>query len=142
MKNETLHDLERPNVIPGIELPIIYDYFRALNASFYRDAAELFVEDGLLKPPFEKQVQGRDAIAQYLETEAKGMKFCPESGGAIKIDGEQDIYAQYQVQGKVQTNWFTVNVGWLIQLASVREILAVEVKLLAELKDLLHLKRG
>jgi hypothetical protein len=46
-------------------------------------------------------------------------------------------FTQYQVQGKVKTNQFTVNVNWLIQLNSIKEIILVEVKLVASLVELL-----
>lgn len=140
MQNKTSDDINK-FVIQGINEPTIYKYFQSLNSGDFAAAAHLFTEDGILKPPFEKQIQGRDSIAHYLETEAKGMRFCPESGGVVKLENDQTQYAQYQVQGKVQTNWFTVNVGWLVQLASAEEISMTEVKLLAELQDLLNLKR-
>ena len=52
----------------------------------------------------------------------------------------EDSRISYQVMGYVKTSFFTVNVGWSIQLNSKQEIVSVEVKLLAELQELLRLK--
>ncbi len=113
----------------------VFEYFAELNAGRFLTAAALFSEQGWLKPPFEASIQGRQAIAEYLENEAKGMKFCPEQGQIISQDHEQ---THYRIQGKVETNWFTVNVSWSIQLNTVKDIMAVEVGLLASLTDLFH----
>ncbi len=112
----------------------IIQYFRTLNNSEFMTTAQLFAEQGRLNPPFDKTVQGRNEIAQYLEKEAKGMRFCPESGEMLSSNS---IETQDQIQGKVQIKLFTVNVTWLIQLNSAKEITMVEVKLLASLNDLL-----
>jgi Nuclear transport factor 2 (NTF2) domain len=114
----------------------LQEYFAELNAGRFLAAAELFADQGCLKPPFEKSIQGRKAIAQYFENEAKGMRFCPEEGQILTQNSEQ---THYRIQGKVETNWFTVNVSWLIQLNSMKEIMSVEVSLLGSLTDLLHL---
>jgi Nuclear transport factor 2 (NTF2) domain len=122
--------------IDNIHEPKIREYFAELNTGRFLAAAELFADQGCLSPPFEKSIQGREAIAQYLENEAKGMRFCPERGQILTQNNEQ---VHYQIQGKVETKWFTVNVSWSIQLNSVKKITAVEVSLLASLTDLLHL---
>jgi hypothetical protein len=114
----------------------IQEYFEKLNTGEFNAAAELFSEQGCLSPPFETSIQGREAIAQYLATEAKGMRFCPEQLEILAHDSEQ---TQYQLVGTVETRWFMVNVSWLMQLNSAKEILTVEVKLLAALTDLLQL---
>ena len=66
------------------------------------------------------------------------MRFCP-------TDGQRSIgindYTEYQIQGQVEINWFTVNVSWWIQLNAEQEILAIEVKLLTSLDDLLSFSR-
>lgn len=122
--------------IDNIREPKIQEYFAELNAGRFSAAAELFEAQGRLKPPFEKSIQGKKAIAEYLEDEAKGMRFCPEQWQILTQDSEQ---THYRIQGKVETNWFTVNVSWSIQLNSIKEIMAVEVSLSASLTDLLHL---
>ncbi|PSB56896.1 nuclear transport factor 2 family protein [Chamaesiphon polymorphus] len=124
--------------IDGIEEPTIAAYFSGLNSGEFAATAELFAENGRLDPPFENPIEGREAIAKYLETEAKGMIFCPESGTLLLKDND---LAQYHVQGKVKTNYFTINVSWLIQLNTDREILLVEVKLLAALEELLKFSK-
>jgi hypothetical protein len=124
--------------IKGIQEPTILAYFSRLNSGKLAATAELFAEYGRLEPPFENPIEGREAIAKYLATEARGMKFCPESGVLLI---EDDDLAQYHVQGKVQTNYFTINVSWLIQINVYKEILLVEVKLLAALEELLKFSK-
>jgi hypothetical protein len=124
--------------IDGIEEPTIAAYFSRLNSGELAATSELFAHSGRLDPPFENPIEGREAIAKYLETEAKGMIFCPESGVMLLKDNE---LAQYHVQGKVKTNYFTINVSWLIQLNADKEILLVEVKLLAALEELLKFSK-
>ncbi len=124
--------------IDGIDESTLYEYFDTLNKHEFIVTSKLFAEQGCLNPPFEKTVCGRDAIAQYLEREAKGIEFCPEYGQVIKSD---NIFTHYQIQGKVKTNQFTVNVNWLIQLNPTKEIILVEVKLVASLIELLNFSK-
>ena len=132
--------------IRGIHEPVIYEYFARLNNGEFIATAELFAEQGYLIPPFDKQLQGRESIAQYLEKEAIGIRFLPECGeivASVDIPSrlEHNDHTQYQIQGKVEINWFTVNISWSIELNAVKEIILVEVKLLASLEDLLSFSR-
>ncbi len=120
--------------IHGIDEPVIYEYFIKLNNGDFVATAGLFAEQGYLDPPFDNQIQGREAIAQYLETEANGIIFLPQAG---KISIGNFNHTQYQIHGKVEMNWFTVNVSWSIDLNADREIMVVVVKLLTSLDDLL-----
>lgn len=120
--------------IHGIDEPVIYEYFTSLNDSDFVTTAGLFAQQGYLNPPFDNQIQGREAIARYLETEAKGIIFLPQAG---EITIGNFSHTQYQIHGKVEMNWFTVNVSWSIELNADREIMVVVVKLLASLDDLL-----
>jgi hypothetical protein len=128
--------------IQGIDELVIYEYFSRLNNGKFIATTELFSEQGYLIPPFGKQLQGREEIAQYLEKEAIGIRFLPERGELVtNVDpsanlGDSDR-TQYQIQGKVEINWFSVNISWLIDLNTAKEIILVEVKLLASLEDLL-----
>jgi hypothetical protein len=124
--------------IQGIHEPVIDQYFTSLNNGEFSATAELFAAQGCLHPPFDQQLQGRDAIAQYLEKEAKGIIFAPEDGEIIISDS---THTQYQIQGKVELNWFTVNISWSIDLNAAKEIILVDVKLLASLDDLLSFSR-
>jgi Nuclear transport factor 2 (NTF2) domain len=131
--------------IDDVQKPSIYEYFKNLNDGEFQAAAELFAEQGILSPPFEKPIQGRKAIAQYLQKEALGMKLYPERGRIFtSLDRESTLITQvhYQIQGRVSTAWFTVNVSWWIKLNDAKEIMLVEVKLLAALHDLLSLNRN
>jgi hypothetical protein len=134
----TTNDLEVTTKIEGIAAPTIVAYFQSLNSSEFGAAAELFAECGRLAPPFDNPIEGRAAIATYLEKEARGMTMCPQSG-TLLID-DLDL-AQYHIEGKVKTNYFTVNVSWLIQLNTDKEILLVEVKLLAALTELIKFRK-
>lgn len=125
--------------IEGINEPVIYEYFAKLNNNEFRAAADLFAEQGLLSPSFEKTIQGRNEISQYLEKEAKEIMLYPSYGKIIATDR---LVTQYQIQGKVQTSYFTVNLNWLIYISNHKEILFVEVKLLASLKELLNFIKG
>jgi hypothetical protein len=124
--------------IHSIDELTICEYFARLNDNKFIAASELFAEQGCLNPPFEKTVCGRDAIAQYLEKEAKGIEFCPTYGKMIMSDSK---FTQYQIQGKVKTSQFTVNVNWLIQLNSTKKIILIEVKLVASLIELLNFSK-
>lgn len=124
--------------IHGIHEPVICAYFERLNNGKFIATSKLFSEQGCLKPPFDNQIQGRDAISQYLEKEAKGIIFAPEYG---EIQISDSNHTRYHIQGKVEMNWFTVNISWSIDLNAAKEIMLVDVKLLASLDDLLSFSR-
>ena len=116
----------------------IYQYFDALNAGNYEAVSQLFALDGQLHPPFESAIVGREAIATYLVAETKDMKLEPKQ---THLEQQTDGFVKVQIQGKVQTPIFGVNVGWDFLINSDGEISRVEVKLLAALQDLLAFKR-
>lgn len=122
--------------IKDISEPVIYEYFTKLNKGEFMATAELFTEQGCLTPPFDKVIQGRKAIAQYLEREAKGIKSYPEQGEMLK----SGLLTQYQIQGKVDISQFVFAVDWFMQLDNAQKIMSVEVKLSASLEDLLNFK--
>lgn len=142
MKTTSLIDTHRTIDIQGVKETIIDEYFVRLNHYEYIATSQLFAADGSLHPPFENPIQGRDAIAQYLQQEAQGMRFIPEQGILLPTDFDDQIndpQTQIQIQGKVQTKWFTVNVSWLFELNSNTEIMRLQIKLLAALPELLNL---
>lgn len=158
MKNTFLIDMDRTIDIQGIQSTTIDEYFIRLNHYEYVATAQLFATTGFLHPPFENPIQGREAIAQYLQQEAQGMSFVPEQGILLPIDFDDSPRAtlrvgealplalridypqtRIQIQGKVQTKWFTANVSWLFELNSITEIMLVQIKLLAALPELLNL---
>lgn len=124
--------------------------------------ADLFAEDGELIPPFEKPIAGKKAIAQYLISEATGMRFTPldyetlddETIDHKTLDLEetktdapksshqvsQQSFLRSLVRGKAKTPLFVVNVAWEFVLNEAQEIVSVKVKLLAKLNELLKLK--
>ena len=119
--------------------PVIHEYFSRLNSGDFIKVSKLFSVQGSLFPPFEREICGREAIAQYLQSEAKGIQALPQSATVLRSD---DGCSLCQVEGNVKTDFFTVNVGWSIQLNADNEIMSVKVKLLAELQDLLAIKHG
>lgn len=125
-------------VIEGITEPVVLRYFETMNAGDYEATAALFADTGVMHPPFEKPIEGRVAIANYLEAEAKGMQLFPRQGIAETPLNEQ---TQIQVSGKVQTPWFGVNVSWIFVLSPEQEILSTRIKLLASPQELLSLRR-
>ena len=138
-------DLDTSLDLEGIYENTIHQYFLRLNNGEFIDTAQLFTEQGCLNPPFEKSIVGREAIARYLEKEAKGMNFCPERGEILTKVGvaaplDRSDRTQYHIQGKVKTNFFTVDVSWSIELNAAKEIMAVDVKLLASINELLSFR--
>ena len=138
-------DLDTSLDLEGIYENTIHQYFLRLNNGEFIDTAQLFTEQGCLNPPFEKSIVGREAIARYLEKEAKGMNFCPERGEILTKVGVADPLdrsdrTQYHIQGKVKTSFFTVDVSWSIELNAAKEIMAVDVKLLASINELLSFR--
>lgn len=118
------------------EKRMIEQYFQALNTEDFQTAASLFATDGVLYPPFHEGVVGQEAIAHYLEEEAKGIKLFPVyySTQPSELGSIEHI-----ITGKVQTPIFHVNASWHILLNAGLEIQSVKVKLLASLVELMNL---
>jgi hypothetical protein len=124
--------------LEGIAEPGVLRYFETMNAGDYEATAALFAPTGVMHPPFEQPIEGREAIATYLEAEAKGMQLFPTKG---TVETLEDDRLQVQVRGKVQTPLFSVNVAWIYILNLEREILYAKIKLLASPQELLNLRR-
>ncbi len=124
--------------IEGITEATILRYFQTLNAGEFAATAALFAEDGVMYPPFESGFVGPDAIAAYLEQEAKDIKADPHKGITEILANEQ---IQVQVAGKALTSWCGVNVLWLFILNQQRQITEVKIKLLASPQELIALRR-
>ncbi len=124
--------------IQGISEPTIQQYFQSLNAGDYEKTVSLFAENGVMHPPFESGIVGRDAIVSYLNKEAIDIKACPDEGISETLE---DNRTQTQVAGKVETPWFAVNVSWLFILNENLQILDVKIKVLASPQELLSLRR-
>lgn len=134
-----MQTLAFPIFIQNIQEPIVYNYFSSLNESDFEGVVDLFAEDGVMHPPFERPIAGRAAICKYLQAEAVGVESFPESGEVLcTANGE----VAYQIAGNVKLSLFTIPVGWSISVNERGEIANVTVKLLAALQDLLPLKRG
>ncbi|MBF2065615.1 MAG: nuclear transport factor 2 family protein [Calothrix sp. C42_A2020_038] len=124
--------------IEGLNEPIVINYFKTLNAGDFEATVELFAEDGVMHPPFESDISGRDAIVNYLHQEAKGIKIYPHQG---IIDILENGQSQVQVSGKAETSWCGVNVSWIFILNENKQIAYTRVKLLASPQELLNLRR-
>jgi len=121
-------------------------YFATLNANQFSATAQLFVVDGQLLPPFESAIVGREAILAYLSAEANGLQAYPQTLKTEVLSAHETglQVIGLQVIGQVQTALFTINVSWqfvVTPAAEAAEIVSLKIKLLAPLKDLLHLKR-
>lgn len=125
-------------IIEGITEPVILNYFTYLNSGDFNATADLFAIQGVLLPPFESPIEGRKAIAEYLTLEGKGLELSPKQG---KIETTEDQLTKITTTGKVKTSLFSVNVSWDFILTPDQEILFAEIKLLASLQELLHLKK-
>ncbi|MBO3462645.1 nuclear transport factor 2 family protein [Aetokthonos hydrillicola Thurmond2011] len=125
--------------IEGITEPTVVHYFDSLNTGEFQKAAALFAADGVMYPPFESGIVGSDAIADYLQREAKDLKACPRQGILESLELEQ---IQIQITGTVQTSWCSVNVNWLFILNDQKQIAHAKIKLIASPQELLSLKRS
>lgn len=123
--------------IEGIAEPTILAYFETLNAGDFQACSALFAADGVMYPPFETGIVG-EAIANYLQQEAQGMKLEPREGITKSLEND---CLEVQVAGKVQTSLFGVNVSWLFVLNQQREIFTAKIKLLASPQELINLRR-
>jgi hypothetical protein len=117
----------------------IANYFDTINAGNFDATAALFAEESKLCPPFEKAIVGREAIAQYLKIEAKGMKLQVDRSNYTRTRSEDNLI-EVIVNGKVFTSLFSVNVAWKFLLNDSDEIVAVKIDLLASPGELLNLK--
>lgn len=124
--------------IEAREESVIINYFATINQEEFRKTASLFTEQGELLAPFEKPIVGREAIANYLAKEAKGMKLLPQQG---IYQSTEDNIARIEITGKVKTSLFSVNVAWYFNLNIDKQINTAKIKLLASPKELLSLQQ-
>lgn len=124
--------------IEGITEPVILNYFTYLNSGDFKATADLFATQGILQPPFESPIVGREAITEYLNLEGKGLELLPKQGTS---EITEDELTKIIITGKVKTSLFSINVSWDYILTSDQEIAFAEIKLLEALQELLHLKK-
>lgn len=124
--------------IEDIQSQTIHNYFLTLNENNFEEFAALFSLDGVLFPPFESAIVGRDAICQYLQNTGIEVKAFPQSG---TVQPENNGITVYQISGNVKTSYFTVKVVWIIELNTEQQIVSAKIRLLATLEDLLRFKR-
>ena len=125
----TLEDLKNLGIIT---------YFNSINQEDFEKTVALFAVNGELLAPFEKPIVGRNAIASYLSSEARGMELLPQEG---EIDLDDDGTQQINITGQVKTYLFSVNVGWYFTLNQSQLIQMVKIKLLASPQELLKLNK-
>jgi anaerobic glycerol-3-phosphate dehydrogenase len=137
--NATVTDTTQETVtIEGINEETISRYFETLNSGNFSTTVQLFADDGVMRPPFESDIVGADAIVTYLQKEAQGLKAFPQRGVITKIKNDQ---IQVEVTGKAETSWCGVNVLWHFILNPKKQIVYTRVKLLASPKELLNLRK-
>ena len=124
--------------IEGLNEPTILSYFETLNAGDFEATADLFAPSGVMRPPFESDISGHDAILNYLTQEALGIKVYPNQG---IIEEDEDGQRVVKVSGKAETSWCGVNVSWTFIINEHKQILYTRVKLLASPQELLNLRR-
>jgi hypothetical protein len=129
MMHPTLITVE-PHALPQQ----IVNYFDAINAQLYSSAAGLFCKEGVLVAPLGVQVRHREAIAAYLEDKCEGMKLYPEQASFLNA-------STVVLTGHVKCPAFTVQVEWKFHLLKT-EIAVLQVRLLASLQQLTHLRHS
>ena len=114
-------------------------YFSGFNQGQFAEVAALFEPQGQLIPPIDPPLVGPEAIRQYLQQEAMGMR--------IEVDRQvsasaQDPSAPIKVGGQVKTALFSVNVAWTFgrTVADPKRLAWVKVELLASWEELLSLR--
>lgn len=132
------NDTPEAIAIEGVDRDKIRRYFETLNAGEFERTSSLFAPQGQLIPPFEEPIVGPEAIAAYLQQEARGMNLRPKRGEITATAGGTE---EVKISGEVKTALFTVKVGWLFILDRDEQILSVTVKLLASLAELASLRR-
>ena len=118
--------------------PVITRYFETLNQGNFPETAKLFAIDGILPPPFESPITGPEAIANYLEQEAREMTLYPLEEA---LETTENGHIQARIKGQVTTTLFTVNVAWIFILNHEKEIFSVVVLLLGSLEEVVKLRR-
>ncbi len=126
--------------IKGIDNVTVRSYMENMNAYDFQTAVALFTEDGALKPPFQEPIVGQANILAYMRDECYGLKLLPEQGVSEPAEGG---FTQIKVTGKVQTPWFSDNVGinlaWRFLLNPEGKIFFVGIDVLASAQELLNL---
>ncbi|MEO1558621.1 MAG: ketosteroid isomerase family protein [Cyanobacteria bacterium J06632_19] len=117
---------KEPILTEGINEPTIQQYFQSLNAGDYDKTASLFTENGVMNPPFESGITGRDAILNYLNKEAVDIKAYPEIEAQSRVI--ENNHSQILVVGRVETPWFAVNASWQFAIDENLQILNVKIK--------------
>ncbi len=128
--------------IEGVTEPAVLGYIEAMNTDNFDAAVALFADNGALQPPFQKPIVGRDAIKQYMQSEAQGLNMMPQQG---ITESREDGSKQLKVTGIVQTPWFGVNVGmnisWRFLIDGQGKIFFVAIDMLASPQELMNLRR-
>jgi Orange carotenoid protein, N-terminal/Nuclear transport factor 2 (NTF2) domain len=128
--------------IEGVTHSTVLGYINNMNANDFEQAVNLFAPNGVLQPPFQKPIVGRESILAYMREECQGLKMMPEQG---IVETMEEEYTPIKVTGKVQTPWFGssvgMNIAWRFLLDPEGKIFYVVIDLLASPKELLTLVR-
>ena len=115
-------------------LQSLVSYFDAVNDQRTSVAASLFCKEGVLVAPLGVQVRGQAEIATYLADKCAGMLLFPEQ---VSLIDSSTIVAL----GHVKCPAFTVQVEWKFHMVRT-EIAVLQVRLLASLQQLAHLRHS
>lgn len=120
-----------------IEIETVRQYFETFNAGAFEATARLFAVDGVMHAPFRVDVAGRDAIATYLSTEAKGMQAVPQDMTTLtRADGSLESH----VTGFAKFAGLKVKIAWIFHLNEAQAIVEVRIKLIASAQELLKMR--
>lgn len=120
-----------------IETETVRKYFETFNAGDFEATAQLFTADAVMHAPFKTEVVGDEAIANYLQTQAKGMEAVPQNVTTQPLEGGA---TEAQVTGYAKFAGFKVNIAWTFQLDPAQEITDIEIKLIASAQELLKMR--
>lgn len=137
MAVKTRLNLTDSSTLAALSEPAIAHYFETLNLGDFEATGRLFASEGVLHAPFEDPIVGPSAISAYLAAEAKGMQLIPQQGVTQALANGN---LQVQLNGRVNTPVFGVNVGWIFVLNQQGEIMSATIKLLASPQELMNLR--
>ena len=130
-------DSQHNSLALGGQADVVNRYFTFFNLGEYQRVAELFTPTGILYPPFESPVEGKDRILDYLLKEAEGMQVSLLSAETKAVEDNQ---LQVDLRGSVTALVFKVNVTWQFVVTDDSTIQSVRVDLVATLEELLKIR--
>lgn len=119
-----------------LSISTVERYFLTMNEGRFGRTVHLFVLEGIIAPPFAPQINGRSAIADYLEKTAQGASLTVFSKTSQRFSKAR---LQVDVQGRVKTCCFETDTAWTFLLNPDGSIALLQIKLHVSLKKLKQL---